>query len=102
ISEAARAMDDGGMIGIDRCGTGQKRQGRQRLEIRGVAIEIGIVGTRHVCSPTTVWRQRKPANKPSEKIARREKGKRKANNRLCRCGCLLFALAGRAYSLKKC
>ena len=40
-------MDDRGLVRIDVGGARQERQRRQRLEIRRIAVEIGVVGRRH-------------------------------------------------------
>ena len=47
IGPGALAVDDRGLVRIDRGGARQERQRRQRLEIRRVAVEIGVVGCRH-------------------------------------------------------
>ena len=58
-------MDDGGLVRIDRGRAGEKRQRRQRLEVRRVAIEIGVVGAGHVCS-LTLAKSFKRANRLDE------------------------------------
>ena len=47
IGPGALAVDDRGLVRIDRGGARQERQRRQRLEIRRVAVEIGVIGCRH-------------------------------------------------------
>jgi len=44
-------VDDGGLIRINLGGTRQERQRRQRLEIRGIPLKIGIVGRSHYRCP---------------------------------------------------
>ena len=44
VAAAQRAVDDRGLIGKHRGRPLQERQWRERLEVRGVAVEIGVVG----------------------------------------------------------
>jgi len=51
IVPGALAVNDRGLGRIDLSGAGEQRQRRQRLEIRRIAVEIGVIGRRHGALP---------------------------------------------------
>ena len=69
VGPRPRAVNDRGLVRIDLGGARQKRQRRERLKIRRVAVEIGVVGRRHGFPPCCFL---KPSKYAKRRIANGE------------------------------